>query len=48
MRRYIDTDQPLNIIFHVYIEQGRADRRTLVNSIIQVDLICIEKKFALI
>jgi hypothetical protein len=26
-----------NIIFHVDIEQGRTDRRTLVNSILQVE-----------
>ncbi len=31
------TGHPFNDIFHVHIEQGRTDRRTLVNSILQVE-----------
>ncbi len=37
MERHTDIDNKLNIIFHVHIEQGRCDRRTLVNSILQVE-----------
>jgi hypothetical protein len=37
MERHIDTGHTLHIIFHVHIEQGRTDRRTLVNSILQVE-----------
>jgi hypothetical protein len=38
MGRHIDTDHTLHIIFHVDIEQGRTDRRALVNSILQVEV----------
>jgi hypothetical protein len=37
MRRHTDTGHALNIIFHVHIEQDRIDKRTLVNSILQVE-----------
>ncbi len=37
MGRHTVTGHALNIIFHVYIEQGRTDQRTLVNSILQVE-----------
>ncbi len=44
MDRHIDTDQSLNIIFHVHIEQGQTDRRTLVNSILQVEALASTPK----
>jgi hypothetical protein len=31
------TGHPFNDIFHVHIEQGRTDRRTLMNTILQVE-----------
>jgi hypothetical protein len=37
MGRHKDTGHALNIIFPEQIEQGRTDRRTLVNSILQVE-----------
>jgi hypothetical protein len=37
MEKHTDTGHTLHIIFHVHIEQGRTDRRTLVNSILQVE-----------
>jgi hypothetical protein len=37
MGRHIDIGDALKIIFHVDIKQGQSDRRTLVNSILQVE-----------
>jgi hypothetical protein len=38
MGRHTDTVKSLNIIFHKYIEKSRrTDKRTLVNSILQID-----------
>ncbi len=37
MGRHVDTGHKLIIIFYVHIEQGRTDRRTLVNFILQVE-----------
>jgi hypothetical protein len=38
------TGHPFNDIFHVHIEQGRTDRRTLVNSILQVEALTSTSK----
>jgi hypothetical protein len=38
------TGHPFNDIFHVHIEQGRTDRRTLVNSILQVEALASTPK----
>jgi hypothetical protein len=40
----MDTGQSLKIIFHVHIEQGRTDLRTLVNSIFQVEALASTPK----
>ncbi len=37
MGRHTDTGHALYIVFHLGIEQGRIDRRTLVNSIYKVE-----------
>jgi hypothetical protein len=37
MGKQTDTCHILHIIFHEHIEQGPTNRRTLVNSIIQVE-----------
>jgi hypothetical protein len=37
MGRHTDTGRALNIILNIHIEQGRTDRRVLVNSILQVE-----------
>ncbi len=37
MGRHTDTGHALHFIFHVHIEQGQTDRRTLVKSILQVE-----------
>jgi hypothetical protein len=37
MGRHVDTGHELIIIFYVHIEQGRTDKRTLVNFILQVE-----------
>jgi hypothetical protein len=44
MGRRIDTVITFHIIFHVHIEQGRTDRRTLVNSILQVEVLASTPK----
>lgn len=38
------TGHPFNDIFHVHIEQGRTDRRALVNSILQVEALASTPK----
>ncbi len=38
------TSHPFNEIFHVHIEQGRTDRRTLANSILQVEALASTPK----
>ncbi len=42
--RYSDTGQVLNIIYHLHIEQGRTNRRTLVDSILQVEALNFKSK----
>jgi hypothetical protein len=44
MERHTDTGHTLHIIFHVHIEQGWTDRRTLVNSILQVEALASTPK----
>jgi hypothetical protein len=44
MGGHTDTGHALNIIFHVHIEQGRTDRRTLVDSNLQVEALASTPK----
>jgi hypothetical protein len=44
MERHIDIGHTLNIYFHVDIKQGRTDRRTLMNSILQVEALASTPK----
>jgi hypothetical protein len=44
MGKHSDTDHTLHIIFHAHIEQGQTDRRTLLNSILQVEALTSTSK----
>ncbi len=44
MGMHIDIGHTLNIYFHVDIKQGRTDRRTLMNSILQVEALASTPK----